>query len=77
MNQQNDDEVGDLLKQNIARAENTELSRDLWPQLLEKLGQPPVRVARDVPWFDWVLAGLAGAALVFFPGLIPALLYHL
>jgi len=30
-----------------------------------------------VPWFDWVLAGLASAALICFPGVIPALLYHL
>jgi len=33
----------------------------------------PVRI----PWFDWVLAALASAALIFFPGAIPALLYHL
>jgi len=30
-----------------------------------------------VPWFDWALAGILGAALFLFPGAIPALLYHL
>jgi hypothetical protein len=30
-----------------------------------------------VPWFDWALLGITAAALLFFPALIPALLYHL
>jgi hypothetical protein len=52
----------------------TDLRRDLWPDMLRRLEQaPPVRV----PWFDWVLLGVAGAAAIFFPALIPALLYQL
>jgi len=52
----------------------TELRRDLWPDMLRRLEQgPTVRV----PWFDWALLGVAGAAAIFFPALIPALLYHL
>jgi hypothetical protein len=50
-----------------------ELRRDLWPEMLLRLGQPQVRV----PWFDWALLATAGAATIFFPALIPALLYHL
>jgi hypothetical protein len=50
-----------------------ELRRDLWPEMLLHLGQPEVRV----PWFDWALLATAGAATIFFPALIPALLYHL
>jgi hypothetical protein len=50
-----------------------ELRRDLWPEMLRRLGQPQVRV----PWFDWALLATAGAATIFFPALIPALLYHL
>ena len=50
-----------------------ELRRDLWPDMLRRLERPRVRV----PWFDWVLLATAGAAAIFFPALIPALLYHL
>jgi hypothetical protein len=50
-----------------------ELRRDLWPDMLRRLERPQVRV----PWFDWALLATAGAAAIFFPALIPALLYHL
>jgi hypothetical protein len=50
-----------------------ELRRDLWPDMLRRLERPPV----GVPWFDWALLATAGAAAIFFPALIPALLYHL
>ncbi len=74
MSQLNDKELRELLKQSIAPAKNTELSRDLWPRMLQRLDrQQTVRV----PWFDWALAALLSAALLLFPGLIPALLYHL
>ena len=74
MNQQDDTELRELLKQSIAPVKDAELRRDLWPQMLQRLEkQQPIRV----PWFDWALAAVAGAALLFFPGVIPALLYHL
>ena len=50
-----------------------ELRRDLWPDMLRRLERPRVRV----PWFDWALLAAASAAAIFFPALIPALLYHL
>ena len=53
--------------------QEAELRRDLWPDMLRRLERPPVRV----PWFDWVLLATASAAAIFFPALIPALLYHL
>ena len=74
MNPQDDKALRDLLKQSVAPVRDAELRRDLWPQMLQRLDETqPVRV----PWFDWVLAALASAALIFFPGAIPALLYHL
>ncbi len=74
MNENDHKDLRDLLKQNIAPVTHTELRRDLWPQMLRRLDQQqPVRV----PWFDWALAAVAAAALVLFPGVIPALLYHL
>jgi len=73
MNEQNDKEIRDLLKRSIAPITDTELRRDLWPDMLKKLSQQPVRV----PWFDWALAAILSALLFVFPGTIPALLYHL
>jgi hypothetical protein len=73
MNQKNDKDIPELLKQAIAPFRHTELRRDLWPEMLKRLDEQPVRV----PWFDWALAALLSAALLLFPGAIPALLYHL
>jgi hypothetical protein len=75
---QNDQDIRELLKQTISSASHTELRRDLWPQMLEKLSRQPVHFPlTHVHWFDWVLAALAGAALLAFPGILPALFYHL
>ena len=75
-NEENNKEMKALLKQVVAPARDTELRRDLWPQMLRKLDEQPSPV-KSVPWFDWALAGILGAALILFPGAIPALLYHL
>jgi hypothetical protein len=74
MNPHDDQALRDLLKQSIAPVRDAELRRDLWPQMLQRLDEAqPVRV----PWFDWVLATLASAVLIFFQSVIPAVLYHL
>jgi len=58
----------------VGQLENeAELRRDLWPDMLRRLEQSPVRV----PWFDWALLAILSAAAIFFPALIPALAYHL
>jgi len=72
-NKENDKEMKELIRHAIAPAKDAELRRDLWPQMLRKLEEQPTRV----PWFDWALAAILSAVLVFFPGSIPALLYHL
>lgn len=69
-------EMKELLKQSISPVQDAELRRDLWPQMLRKLEEQPLPL-HNVSWFDWALATLAGAALLFFPGIIPALFYHL
>jgi len=66
----------DLLKQSIAPARDTVLRRDLWPQMLARIEQQPQPLS-SVPWFDWALAAILCAVLIFFPGSIPVLLYHL
>ena len=61
------------LRASTAPMQQQELQHDLWPAMLRRLQERPTRV----PWFDWALATAAAAALLFFPEVIPALLYHL
>jgi hypothetical protein len=72
----NDREIAEtkkLLQQVLHPQHEAELRRDLWPAMLQRLDQDPVRV----PWWDWTLLAGAIALLCVFPGTIPALLYHL
>lgn len=73
MNPHDDNELRELLKRSIAPMNDTELHHDLWPRMLRRLEQ---QQRLRVPWFDWALAAVAAATLIFFPGVIPALLYH-
>jgi hypothetical protein len=65
--------LGDKLRAAMPPQMRAELSRDLWPVFLQKTSKHRIHV----PWFDWALVALAAGALIFFPGIIPALLYHL
>jgi hypothetical protein len=76
MNNDEINNVKELLKQAVTPVRGAELRRDLWPQMLRKLEEQPLPI-HNVRWFDWALASLAIAALLFFPGIIPALFYHL
>jgi hypothetical protein len=69
----NEKEVRDLLKCALASEQDTELHRDLWPDMLRRLDEP----AFHIPWWDWALLAAATAAFFLYPGMIPALLYHL
>ena len=71
--QENEKELRAVLRREFPPLENTELQRDLWPQMLRRLDTQPLRV----PWFDWVLAAAVAATLMLFPNAIPALLYQL
>lgn len=59
--------------QDALPAMDTGLKRDLWPAMQRRLDAPRPAVA----WYDWVLVGVVGGAIVVFPDLILALLYHL
>jgi hypothetical protein len=74
MNAHDNNELRELLTRSIAPMNDTELRRDLWPQMLQRLEQ---QHSIRVPWFDWTLAAIAAAAVILFPEVIPALLYHL
>jgi hypothetical protein len=73
---EHDREIEQLLKdtlQPISGRVGAELQRDLWPAMLTRLEARPAQV----PWFDWALLAAVAAWLLFFPGAIPVLLYHL
>lgn len=67
------EEMKKLLKGALPPMREAELDRDLWPAMLQRLAAPPLRM----PWWDWVLLAGASATILFVPGVIPALLYHL
>jgi hypothetical protein len=62
-----------LLKTAVPPVTETEPHRDLWPQMLRRLETVPA----PIPWWDWALLAAAATVFFFFPGTIPALLYHL
>jgi len=73
MNEREVDKMKQLLKSAVKPVDDAELARDLWPAMLGKMARQQV----NVPWWDWVLLAGASMALWFFPGMVPALLYHL
>ncbi len=73
MSERNDEKTCEALKRAMPPVEDRELKRDLWPAMLRRLDERPIRV----PWFDWALVALLAALFFIFPGVIPALLYHL
>jgi hypothetical protein len=76
MNESDRDYIQRLLKSSLPRVTNPEPSRDLWPEMLERIeagADSRLRFAL----LDWVLVGLVAASMLFFPSLIPGLLYHL
>ena len=72
MNEHDDRQIREALKRSFPPI-NTELGRDLWPEVLRKLDTRQTRV----PWYDWTLIGLGASVLLFFPELILVFAYHL
>jgi hypothetical protein len=76
MNERDQERINQLLKYSLPPINaqvGSDLRRDLWPAMLRRLEASPT----EVPWFDWALLAAVAACLVFFPGAIPVLLYHL
>jgi len=67
------DEMKTLLKEAFPPVRDAQQGRDLWPSMLERLASPP----GGLPWWDWLLIAGASGTILFVPGVIPALLYHL
>ena len=72
MTENDDRRIRNALKQSFPPVD-TELGRDLWPEVLRKLGTRPV----VVPWYDWVLVGLSAVMFLAFPRLVLVFAYHL
>ena len=72
MTEHDDRRIRDALKQSFPPV-NTELRRDLWPEVLRRLEARPT----PVPWYDWALAGLSVMTFVAFPRLVLVFAYHL
>jgi hypothetical protein len=72
MTEHDDRQVRDALKQSFPLV-NTELRRDLWPDVLRKLDIRSV----TVPWYDWALVGLSALMFLAFPRLVLVFAYHL
>lgn len=63
----------ELLKASIQPADS-QLSRDLWPEMLHRLSERP---AAAMPWYDWALLALLVLWFFLSPSGIPVFLYHL
>ena len=72
MSEDTDRPIRDALNQSFPPVQ-TELRRDLWPDVLRKLDDHPARV----PWYDWALVGLSAAMFLAFPRLVLVFAYHL
>lgn len=72
MTEQDDRQIRNALKQSF-RPVDTELGRDLWPEIVRKLDARPIWV----PWYDWVLVGMSVGLFISFPRLILLFAYHL
>lgn len=66
-------EIRVLLQSAFLPLPDSDLRRDLWPAMLRRLDEPPIRV----PWWDWALLATVTAVFFFYPGMVPALLYQL
>lgn len=72
MNDGNEEKLRQLVRKAMGPVDS-KLKRDLWPQMLRKLDERPIRVS----WLDWALVALLVVWLLVFPEAIPQLLYHL
>jgi hypothetical protein len=65
-------EMEELLKSAVPPWGETELRRDLWPEMRRR-----IESRARFGLVDWVIAGAVGGAVVIFPKLILGLLYQI
>ena len=76
MNPSDEQRIHELLKSALPPVGRTEIQRDLWPQMLERIEADEAERVAFGP-LDWIIAAAVAASILIFPGLIPILLYHL
>jgi hypothetical protein len=72
MTKHDDRQIRNALKQSFPPV-NTELRRDLWPDVLRRLDTRSV----GVPWYDWAMVALSAVMFLAFPRLVLLFAYHL
>lgn len=73
MSDQQHREFAKRLQDAMPPTPQTELERDLWPQMLRRMDQQAPRISI----WDWAAAALLLGGCLFLPSVIPVLLYHL
>jgi len=76
MNPSDDARIQNVLRSSMPPIGDAELPRDLWPEMLKRINAEESKRVR-FGLLDWVIAAAAAAYLIFYPTLIPNLLYHL
>lgn len=72
-NDNNDDKEIQALLQKAFPAVEAEMRRDLWPEMLRRIGTSEV----VLPWYDWALIAGVVAAMIIFPKFILFFAYQL
>ncbi len=72
MNEHDERQFREALRQAFPPVD-TELRRDLWPDVLRKLDAR----SHGVPWYDWALIALMAALFLYVPRLVLVFAYHL
>ena len=73
MNDFDDKQFSELVRDAITPMGERELQRDLWPQMRRKLDDPGLHLR----WFDFVLAVIVVILCVSVPEAMTGLLFHL
>jgi len=73
MNRDDESRMEALLKAALPKIDERAESRDLWPEMLDRLQT----ASGALPWFDWALLGGTVALIAVFPATISMLLYCL
>lgn len=67
------DELNKIVREALPPIGDTELQRDLWPQMLRRLDQRSPRVH----WLDWALAAAVLVSFFVFPEAVLGFFYQL